>query len=96
MCSRPLTLAGLSLALLSGCTTQQGDLELSSDPNFGEAHRYNAAVQTIDPAPVYQAGDARPGDHGEKGAAAVKRYRTDRVKDVEVMETTRGSSGGPQ
>lgn len=94
MSSRVVAAAALA-ALLAGCATQSGDLALSPDPNFGESHRYNAAVQTIDPAPVYQAGDAQPGDHGEKGAAAVKRYRTDQVKDVESVQTTTGD-GGPQ
>ena len=32
----------------------------------------------------------RPGDSGAKGAAAVKRYRTDAVKQVEAMQTTSG------
>ena len=63
------------------------------DPAFGEAVKYDMAIQTIDPDPVYGPEDAKPGDHGEKGAAAVKRYRTDAVKDVEQIETG-GSSGG--
>lgn len=93
--SSKAVITGALAALLGGCATQQGDLELSADPNFGEAHRYNAAVQTIDPAPVYTAQDAQPGEHGDKGAEAVERYRTDRVKDVDVVETTSGG-GGPQ
>lgn len=96
MSCRTLAAAAIAAALLSGCATQQGDLALSPDPNFGEAHRYNAAVQTIDPAPVYEAGDAQPGDNGEKAASAVERYRTDQVKDVEVIQTTTGTAGGPQ
>ena len=56
--------------------------------------KYNAAVQIIDPDPVYDANGAQPGDNGEKGAAAVKRYRTDQVKKVEVMTTTTGSGSG--
>ena len=96
MSSRALVGAAFAAALLCGCATAEGDLALSADPNFGEAHRYNAAIQTINPAPVYEAGDAQPGDHGEKAAAAVERYRKDQVKDVEVMQTTSESSGGPQ
>ena len=96
MSSRRLLAVAFAAATLCGCATQQGDLALSPDPNFGEAHRYNAAIQTIDPAPVYEAGDAQPGDHGEKAAAAVERYRNDQVKDVEVIQTTSGTSGGPQ
>ena len=84
------------MALLAGCETvppQAGSL----DAGFGEVTKYNAAVQTINPDPVYTAGGAQPGDHGEKGAAAVKRYRTDAVKDVEQIETGgRSGGGGPQ
>ena len=32
---------------------------------------------------------AQPGDSGEKGAAAVKRYRTDQVKKVEIRHHNR-------
>lgn len=87
-----LLIAPLALGLLAGCNTvnpQSG----SVDPGFGEAQKYNMAVQTIDPDPVYAADAAQPGDHGEKAAGAVKRYRTGTVKDVQVMQTT-GSSGG--
>lgn len=95
MSSRALAGAALAAAILCGCATRQGDLELSSDPNFGEAHRYNAAIQTINPAPVYEAGDAQPGEHGEKAASAVERYRTGQVKDVRAVQTTSGG-GSPQ
>ena len=37
---------------------------------------------------------AQPGDSGDKGAAAVKRYRTNAVKDVEQMSTQGGGGGG--
>ena len=96
MSCKALAATAIAAALLCGCATQQGDLALSPDPNFGEAHRYNAAIQTINPAPVYEAGDAQPGDHGEKAANAVERYRTDQVKNVEVMQTTTGTSSGPR
>ena len=82
-------------AALCGCSTVNKNIG-QEDPALGEAVRYNAAIQTINPDPVYPAGSAQPGDVGAKGAAAVKRYRTDAVKDVETMETTAGSSGGPR
>ena len=88
-----LASAAATVLLLAGCATQGGDLELSADPGFGDAHRYNAAVQTIDPAPVYSAGDAQPGDHGEHGSEAVKRYRQGNVEDVEQIRTSSGGSG---
>ena len=63
------------------------------DVGFGEALKYDMAVQTIDPDPVYDADDAKPGDNGDKGADAVKRYRTDAVKPVETMTTTTSTTG---
>jgi len=90
--SSRLILTPLTLVLLTGCNTvyeQSG----SRDPGFGEAAKYDMAVQTIDPDPVYSAEGAQPGDDGAKGAAAVKRYRTDAVKAV-VVESSRSGSGG--
>lgn len=90
------TVAGL--ASLSACSStiappaplpQAG----SMDAGFGEASRWNAAVQTINPDPVYPAGGAQPGDNGEKAANATKRYRTDRVKDTQPASTTSGTTG---
>ena len=92
MSSKPLLAAPLAVLLLAGCDTLNQP-NGSPDPSFGEATKYNAAVQVIDPDPVYSADGAQPGDSGAKGAAAVKRYRTDAVKEVQVM-TTSGSSGG--
>lgn len=106
MLSRLLA-AGAGLALLSACTSiqvpapplpQAGSL----DAGFGEVTKWNAAIQTIDPDPVYPAGGAQPGDHGEKAANAAKRYRTDQVKDTEPTSSasrsgTRGGGGsGPR
>ncbi len=93
MSSRRLLIAPLTLVLLGACDTihpQTG----STDPGFGEAVKYNAAVQTIDPDPVYGEDDSKPGDNGAKGVAAVKRYRTDAVKPVETIGTSSGS--GPR
>ena len=93
-------LAPLALCSLAGCNTVY-DHSLSADPGMGEAVKYNMAVHTIDPDPVYAEDGAQPGDHGDKGAQAVKRYRTDTVKDVESMGTSSdggaagGSGGGP-
>jgi len=90
-------MAAAGILALGACNTvapQAGSL----DAGFGEVTKYNAAVQTIDPEPVYAEGGAQPGDHGEKAANAAKRYRTDQVKDTEPAgATTRragGSSGG--
>jgi hypothetical protein len=94
--------AAASLLVLAGCKTTAPDSHLTTqagslDAAFGEATKYNAAMQTINPDPVYAEGDAQPGDNGDKGADAVARYRTDQVKDTQSAgSTTRraGSSGG--
>ena len=78
------------LLLLGACDTIYPASQ-SIDPGFGEAVKYNFAIQTIDPDPVYTAEGAQAGDNGEKGAEASKRHRTGKVKDVQVQTTT----GGP-
>lgn len=89
-------LALLAMAFLAGCNTVY-EHSGSTDPGLGEAAKYNAAVQTIDPDPVYSADGAQPGDAGDKAAAAVKRYRTDAVKQVQAESTASGASGsGPR
>jgi hypothetical protein len=82
-----------AVMLLASCETPN-PVSGSVDPNFGEAVKYNAAIQTINPEPVYTADSAQPGSNGEKGQQAVERYRTDKVKPVETLSTTRGVSGG--
>ena len=81
-------------ALLLGACDTVYPVSQSIDPGLGESVKYNAAIQTIDPDPVYTAEGAQPGDNGEKGAAAVKRYRTGTVKEVETQSTTTGGSSG--
>ena len=93
MSSKGLTITAAAL-LLAGCSTMSKPIG-QEDVGLGEAVKYNAAVQTVNPDPVYPADGAQPGDSGAKAAAAVKRYRTDAVKQVEVMETT-GGSGSPR
>ena len=85
-----LAAGALALASCNTVNTHIGD----EDPGMGEAVKYNAAIQTINPTPVYSATAAQPGDNGDVGAHAVKRYRTDAVKPVETMQTTSGSSSG--
>jgi len=83
----------VGLAALAACNTANTHIG-DEDPGMGEAAKYNAAIQTINPTPVYPAGAAQPGDNGAKGQAAVKRYRTDSVKPVETMQTTGGGTSG--
>ena len=94
MSSKALLIASAAF-LIGGCSTMNKPIGME-DPALGETVKYNAAIQTVNPDPVYPAGSAQAGDSGVKGAAAAKRYRTDAVKQVEAMETTSGSSGGPR
>ena len=90
--SSRLMLITAATGALCGCSTVNKPVGVE-DAAFGEAVKYNAAVQTINPAPVYAEGGAQPGDNGDKGAQAVKRYRTDQVKKLETFQTTTGVSG---
>ena len=96
MSSKLVVTAAAALALGACNTTASKNIGME-DPALGEAVKYNTAIQTVNPDPVYGPDGAQPGDSGVKGAAAVKRYRTDAVKAVEAMETTSGGSGsGPR
>ena len=64
------------------------------DPGFGEAVRYDMAVQTVDPDPVYPEGSAQAGYHGEKAQKATERYRKGTTKPVERQATSTGGGGG--
>jgi len=93
MSYRRLTIAAAGMLALCACNTAHKNIGME-DPAFGEAVKYDAAIQTINPDPIYPAGAAQPGDNGDVGAKAAKRYRTDAVKQVETMQTTSGGSGG--
>jgi hypothetical protein len=64
------------------------------DPGFGEAVRYDMAVQTIDPDPQYPADAAQPGYHGEKAQKATERYRKGQTKALRQESAGGGVSGG--
>ena len=93
MCSRRNLPPLAALLLLAGCNTANSTIG-SSDKRFGEAVKYDAALQTINPDPVYGADGALPGASGSKAAAATKRYRTDAVKAVEEIKTSTSTTGG--
>lgn len=86
----------LGLTMIAGALALGCGACIPTDVGFGESVKYAAAVQTIDPDPVYGPDAAQPGDNGDKGAGAVKRYRTNAVKDVQSMGTTASGGGGPQ
>jgi len=63
------------------------------DAGFGEAVKYDMAVQTVNPEPQYPADGAQPGDSGEHAADATKRYRDGNVTDVKAIKSTQGTGG---
>jgi type IV pilus biogenesis protein CpaD/CtpE len=83
---RRLSLAAMLLApVLAGCTP--------NDPTLGGAMRHNYALQVVNPDPHYEGALVEGGD-GSKSAAAVERYRTDKVKKPATISTTQGSGSG--
>lgn len=91
MSSRRIWIAAIGCAALAGCNTANTHIG-DEDPGMGGAVKYNLAIQTINPAPVYPAGSAQPGSNGDVGASAVKRYRTDAVKQPESTGTSAGGA----
>ena len=92
--SSKLTLIAAALLLTCGCRTGYTKHIGDEDPGFGDTVKYNAAAQIINPDPVYPVDGAQPGDSGVKAQAAVKRYRTDTVKQIETISSTQSSSSG--
>ena len=78
--------AGAAMLVAAGCAPV--------DPGFGEALRYDMAVQTVDPDPVYPEDGAKPGDSGEHGAKATERYRKGNTKPVQIESASGGTSSG--
>jgi hypothetical protein len=95
MSCRRLLMAGFACAVLAGCNTVNKNIG-TQDPYLGETVKFNAAAQIINPDPVYPEDAAEPGSSGAKGAAAVKRYRSDQVKQTETLSSMSSSSGGPR
>ena len=82
---RPIAIAALVVAV-GACSPV--------DPSFGEAVKYDQAIQTINPDPVYAPGSALPGASGTHAVTAAKAYRMGTVKPVERISISGGSSGG--
>ena len=92
--SRRLLLIG-ALAALAGCTSDGSYTPYAMPPSaFGEALKYDMAVQTINPDPVYPEGSAEAGTNGDAARSAAERYRKGTVKPVERESTTTVTSGG--
>lgn len=75
-------LATMVMTGLSACT--------ANDTTLGGAVRQNYAAQIVNPDPQYE--EAQTLD-GTLGAAAVERYRADKVKQPVGVRTTSGSGG---
>ena len=93
MSSRRLIMTVAACAALAGCNTVN-KTSADIDPGFGEAAAYDAALQIINPAPVYAENGAQPGDNGERAANAVKRYRLDQVNARHKAEAQAARSSG--
>lgn len=83
---RMLIVAGAALVGVAACTPV--------DSGFGEAVRYDMAIQTIDPDPVYPADSLQPGYFGEKAQKATERYRKGTTKPLKTISASGGSGGG--
>lgn len=83
---RSLALAPLLALCTIGCTP--------TDATFGNSVRQTMAAQVVDPDPQYD--DAIPATDAVKAAAAIKRYRSDTVKQPDSIRTTDTQTGGPQ
>src|SRR3954466_14918193 len=92
MSSRHILLGAILGAALAACSTVNKNIG-TEDVAFGEAVKYNAAVQIINPEPVYAEDGARPGDSGTQGAAAIERYRTDKVNARHKAEANASKAG---
>ncbi len=88
---RRVALALATLPFLGGCITQS-ILEEPGDSKFGEANRQTMMAQIIDPEPVYEGPLVTSGNHA---AQAVDRYNKDTVKQPDRVQTSSGSSSGP-
>ena len=80
-------LIAVSCVAVAGCNTVNKNIGTQA-PLLGEAVAYNAAVQTINPDPVYPENAAEPGSMGSHGVAAVRRYRNDEVSARHRREVT--------
>lgn len=83
---RRIIAAAALAALAGGCTP--------TDISFGNAVRTTMAAQVVNPDPEYD--DPVPTTDAAKGAAAVKRYRTDAVKQPDATRTTDAGADSPK
>ena len=89
-----LGLGALTLAACAPFGSEQTHGAFDAAPAFGEAVKYNAAVQTVNPDPIYAPGSPEAGTNGDAARAAAERYRKGTVKAVETESTTQTISSG--
>ena len=95
--SSRLALGAIAMLTLGACApfgSEQVNGRFDLAPKFGEAVKYDMAVQVIDPDPIYPADAAQPGTNGDAARAAAERYRKGSVKEVTTVSTTEGTGGG--
>jgi len=88
MPGRLLLLAIATSAFLGACgggDAGGGTAARSLGADFGNAVRHNATAQVIDPSP---ADSGAPALDGGRAEAALRRYRADAVRELEVEHTT--------
>lgn len=83
---RRIVAAAVLAALATACTP--------TDATFGNAVRQTMAAQVVNPDPEYES--PVPTTDGAKGAEAIERYRTDRVKKPDTIRTTDTQTGSPR
>ena len=66
------------------------------DLSLGEAVKYDQAIQTINPDPIYPPGSALPGASGTHAVTAAKAYRLGTVKPVEKISISSAGGSGPK
>ena len=90
----PIPLGALLLAACAPFGSEQTHGAFDSAPAFGEAVKFNAAAQTINPDPVYPEGSPEAGTNGDTARSAAERYRKGQVKAIERESTTTVTGGG--
>ncbi|MBU3992748.1 MAG: hypothetical protein KKA12_09455 [Alphaproteobacteria bacterium] len=83
-------LALAALPLLAGC--EHDSAALAPPSTFGEANRQTMMAQVVDPDPQYEYLD--PETSAERAAKAIERYRGDKVKKPDRVNSTQTSGGG--
>jgi len=86
---RLVLLAVVASAFLGACAGDGIGDSAATRPlgaDFGNAVRHNEAAHVVDPNPV-AAGTQAPALDGMRAAAAISRYRTNTVRELEIERT---------